>query len=216
MARVRTASWPVPRDTPKDGAPRCRERSQSGRARRAQARGPWEVQDDTRSAADGRAHGRCGSACLHVWQRVSGCRRVQAVAAQLCATADRALAFLALRPLTAGVMRTCVGVSDPTRLDGAAEGGSIRCGRPLLHRSRDGAAAHLSARRRGREVEDVLRRPIERRGASRVALGQTQAGRYLRVIYVPDPVPDSVFVITAYQLGPKALRALPRRRRRKQ
>jgi len=70
-----------------------------------------------------------------------------------------------------------------------------------------------------REVEDVLRRPIEDRpgrDASRVALGQTQAGRYLRVIYVPDPVPDSVFVITAYQLGPKALRALRRRRRRKQ
>jgi len=45
-----------------------------------------------------------------------------------------------------------------------------------------------------REVEDVLRRPIEDRpgrDASRVALGQTQAGRYLRVIYVPDPVPDS-------------------------
>ena len=40
-----------------------------------------------------------------------------------------------------------------------------------------------------REVEDVLRRPIEDRpgrDASRVALGQTQAGRYLRVIYVPD------------------------------
>jgi len=40
-----------------------------------------------------------------------------------------------------------------------------------------------------REVEDVLRRPIEDRpgrDASRVALGQTEAGRYLRVIYVPD------------------------------
>jgi hypothetical protein len=36
------------------------------------------------------------------------------------------------------------------------------------------------------------------------------------VIYAPDPIPDSVFVITAYRLGPKALRALPRRRRRKQ
>ena len=70
-----------------------------------------------------------------------------------------------------------------------------------------------------REVEDVLRRPIEDRPGregSRVALGQTQAGRYLRVIYVPDPVPDSIFVITAYQLGPKSLRALRRRRRRRQ
>ena len=68
------------------------------------------------------------------------------------------------------------------------------------------------------DVEDVLRRPLEdrpgREGA-RVALGRSQAGRYLRVIYVPDPVPDSVFVITAYPLGPKALRALRRRGRRK-
>lgn len=68
------------------------------------------------------------------------------------------------------------------------------------------------------EVEEVLGRPIEDRAGregSRVALGQTRAGRYLRVIYVPDPRPDSVFVITAYELGPKAKRALQRRRRRK-
>ena len=68
------------------------------------------------------------------------------------------------------------------------------------------------------EVEDVIRRPIEDRPGregSRVALGRIQAGRYLRVIYVPDPVPDSVFVITAYRLAPKALRALRRRRRRR-
>jgi hypothetical protein len=36
------------------------------------------------------------------------------------------------------------------------------------------------------------------------------------VIYVPDPEPDSVFVITAYELGMKAKKALRRRRRRKQ
>jgi hypothetical protein len=68
------------------------------------------------------------------------------------------------------------------------------------------------------EVEDVLARPLEDRpgeGGSRVALGQTRAGRYLRVIYVADPALDSIFVITAYQLGPKALRALRRRRRKK-
>jgi len=67
------------------------------------------------------------------------------------------------------------------------------------------------------EVEDVLSRPIEDRpGAegSRVALGQTEAGRYLKVIYVPDPEPGSVFVITAYDLGPKALKALKRRRKK--
>jgi hypothetical protein len=68
------------------------------------------------------------------------------------------------------------------------------------------------------EVEDVLRRPMEDRpgrDGSRVAVGRTEAGRYVRVIYVPDALLDSVFVITAYQIGPKALRALRRRRRRK-
>jgi hypothetical protein len=68
------------------------------------------------------------------------------------------------------------------------------------------------------EVADVLERPLEDRPGkegSRVALGQTRAGRYLRVIYVPDPTPSSVFVITAYQLGPKALHALRRRHRNK-
>ena len=67
------------------------------------------------------------------------------------------------------------------------------------------------------EVEDVLVRPIEDRpGAegSRVALGQTEAGRYLKIIYVPDSHAGSVFVITAYDLGPKALKALRRRRKR--
>lgn len=68
-----------------------------------------------------------------------------------------------------------------------------------------------------REVEDVLTRPIEDRAGSegaRVALGQTEAGRYLKVIYVPDPEPGSVFVITSYDLGPKALKALRRRRKK--
>ena len=67
------------------------------------------------------------------------------------------------------------------------------------------------------EVEEVLTRPIEDRPGSegsRVALGQTEAGRYLKVIYVPDPAPGSVFVITAYDLGPKALKALRRRRKK--
>ena len=68
------------------------------------------------------------------------------------------------------------------------------------------------------EVRDVLERPLEDRPGSegsRVALGQTAAGRYLRIVYVPDPEPDSVFVITGYDLGPKAKRALKRRRRKR-
>ena len=38
------------------------------------------------------------------------------------------------------------------------------------------------------EVEEVLARPMEDRAGrdgSRIALGQTEAGRYLRVIYIP-------------------------------
>jgi hypothetical protein len=71
---------------------------------------------------------------------------------------------------------------------------------------------------REEEAEDVLQRPIEDRpgyDGARVAIGQTRAGRYLRVIYVPDPEPDSLFCITAYDLGPKAVHALRRRRRKK-
>jgi hypothetical protein len=50
---------------------------------------------------------------------------------------------------------------------------------------------------------------------SRMKLGQTAAGRYLQVIYVPDENPDSVFVITAYEMRNKAKIAYHRRQRRK-
>lgn len=69
------------------------------------------------------------------------------------------------------------------------------------------------------EVKDVLRKPGEDRQGrddSRVAIGQTQAGRYLKIIYVPDSEPSSVFVITAYELTGKPLAAYRRRRRKKQ
>jgi hypothetical protein len=67
------------------------------------------------------------------------------------------------------------------------------------------------------EVVDVLTNPGEDRpgrDGSRVVIGKTKAGRYLRVIYVPDPEPNSVFVITAYELRGKALFAYRRRLRR--
>ncbi len=50
---------------------------------------------------------------------------------------------------------------------------------------------------------------------SRIRLGQTWAGRYLQVVYVPDPGWQSAFVVTAYELKGKALRAYRRRQRRK-
>jgi len=68
------------------------------------------------------------------------------------------------------------------------------------------------------EVAQVLIRSGEIRhgvDASWVAIGQTAAGRYLRIIYVHDPEPSSVFVITAYELRGKALTAYRRRQRRR-
>ena len=50
---------------------------------------------------------------------------------------------------------------------------------------------------------------------SRMKSGQTEAGRYIQVVYSPDPEGASVFVITAYPLKGKALKAYRRRHRRK-
>lgn len=68
------------------------------------------------------------------------------------------------------------------------------------------------------EIDDVLAGPIEDRegeDGSRVAIGQTEGGRYLRVIYVWDREPGEILIVAAHELGPKALHALRRRRRRR-
>jgi hypothetical protein len=68
------------------------------------------------------------------------------------------------------------------------------------------------------EVGEVLDAPLEDRGGtegSRVAIGQTNSGRFLKVIYVPGPGTGEAFVITAFDLGPRALKALRRRLRRR-
>jgi hypothetical protein len=68
------------------------------------------------------------------------------------------------------------------------------------------------------EVIDVLSNAGEDRPGregSRVVIGKTRAGRHLRVIYVPEPEPESVFVITAYELRGKPLFAYRRRLRKK-
>jgi hypothetical protein len=68
------------------------------------------------------------------------------------------------------------------------------------------------------EVEQVLRgRGDDLRAArdSRRKIGQTNTGRYLQVIYVPDESPNSVFVISAYDLRGKARKAFRRRQRRR-
>ncbi len=66
---------------------------------------------------------------------------------------------------------------------------------------------------------DILKRPLEDRpgkDGARVAVGRARSGLFVRVVYVPDPEGNSLFVITAYPLGPKAQKALKRRLRRKQ
>jgi hypothetical protein len=68
------------------------------------------------------------------------------------------------------------------------------------------------------EVEHVIRHPGEDRAGrdgSRHALGQTAAGRYPHVIYVPDEDGNSVFVVTSYEILGKPLRAYRRRRKRR-
>ena len=68
------------------------------------------------------------------------------------------------------------------------------------------------------EVEEVLAWPGEdlpaQRGA-RSIIGQTSAGRYLRVIAVRNPTTGSIFVVTAYELSPRQLAAYRRRRRKR-
>ncbi len=69
-----------------------------------------------------------------------------------------------------------------------------------------------------REVEQVYFGPGEDLPAAnnaRMKLGQTFAGRFLKIIYSPDSESDSVFIITAYELRGKAKTAFRRRRRRK-
>ncbi|MCZ7644206.1 MAG: DUF4258 domain-containing protein [Planctomycetota bacterium] len=68
------------------------------------------------------------------------------------------------------------------------------------------------------EVEAIIARPMEDRPGSegsRVALGRTKAGRYLRVVYVPDSEPGSFFVVTAFELAGKPLKALKRRMKKR-
>jgi hypothetical protein len=68
------------------------------------------------------------------------------------------------------------------------------------------------------EVREALAAALEDRQGregSRVAIGVTESGRFLRVIYIPGLGDEQAFVITAMELGPKALKALRRRLRRR-
>ena len=68
------------------------------------------------------------------------------------------------------------------------------------------------------EARQVLRnadQDYDGREGSRIAAGQTDAGRYLRVIYRRDEDTEAIFVITAYDVPAKAKRKLRRKRRRR-
>ncbi|MBI3822063.1 MAG: DUF4258 domain-containing protein [Planctomycetes bacterium] len=69
------------------------------------------------------------------------------------------------------------------------------------------------------EVEEVLRglgEDYPARRDSRLKMGQTAAGRYLQVFYVPDEDGAALFVITAFEMNDKRKKAFRRRQRRKQ
>src|SRR5208337_1287751 len=68
------------------------------------------------------------------------------------------------------------------------------------------------------EVQRVLNRPGEdgpSSDGSRQALGQSEGGRYLRMVYVPDEDGEGVFMVTAYRLAGRELKAYRRRKRRR-
>jgi hypothetical protein len=67
------------------------------------------------------------------------------------------------------------------------------------------------------EVQEILSKPLKdepSRDNSRIALGKTVDGRYLKVIYSPDEDGVGIFVITAYDLTGNALAAFRKRLRR--
>ena len=88
-----------------------------------------------------------------------------------------------------------------------------------LYRDPDTGLPHID---RHGVTEEEMRQVLRSRGedlpgtrGSRMKLGRTSAGRYLQVVYVPDEDPESVFVITAYELRGKARTAYRRRQRRR-
>jgi len=68
------------------------------------------------------------------------------------------------------------------------------------------------------EVRQVLSRPglnLRAERNARSIMGQTLAGRYLKIVVVPDAGGDRGFVVTAYDMRGKALKAYRRARKRK-
>lgn len=87
------------------------------------------------------------------------------------------------------------------------------------YRDPDTRTVHIAAHGVSeQEVEEVLARPLENLPGernSRIVIGRTVAGRLLKVICVPDDDRMGVFVVTAYDLAGKPLKAHQRRMRRR-
>jgi hypothetical protein len=64
-------------------------------------------------------------------------------------------------------------------------------------------------------LTQIIRGSAAHRKPTRIATGQTDAGRYLKVIYSADEDGIGVFVITAYDLRGNELHAYRRKRRRR-
>jgi hypothetical protein len=56
---------------------------------------------------------------------------------------------------------------------------------------------------------------IRGRGTSLIVLGLTRAGRYLKVICSPDEIGDGIFIVTAFDLPPRQIKALKQRLKRR-
>jgi len=87
-----------------------------------------------------------------------------------------------------------------------------------FYKEPDSGLAHCYAAHgvKERDAIEVLRQPgqrLERTDGSLVAEGQTEAGRFLRVIYREELDLEYVFIITAYDLKGKAKQTFRRRRR---
>jgi S-adenosylmethionine:tRNA-ribosyltransferase-isomerase (queuine synthetase) len=68
------------------------------------------------------------------------------------------------------------------------------------------------------EVVEALVDPLEAirgRGTSVIAIGKTRSGRCLKVIYSPDDAGNGIFVVTAFDVPPKQIRALRKRMKRR-
>jgi hypothetical protein len=66
------------------------------------------------------------------------------------------------------------------------------------------------------EVAEIHDDPIEDRPGrqgTRIALGKTHGGRFLRIVYSRSPDRQAAFVITAYVPAPRVIHALRRRMR---